>query len=271
MQPGSTLEGAVEEIEETSIEVNRDRLLQHLRRIYCHKGLPEVILSGPLSSSAVAWSTDICAATPGLPEVESLAAPVAVKLGLLISTLSCLDSDRISLRVERDEVVLAGVSRRIRHRTVDKDLTQTYLAPEKVLALVPDDAWCPFSADVAKGVVQAIRALGPEDVAFRVGTDGMTIIVGDPFFHSVEFDVPEVTSETPYALMMTADRIQSVFAEVGDSQPAIAPTGPNAFMGVRFQSQDGEVEITYVLSPRSDTRGPDGVLPQADLGPHVGA
>ncbi len=263
--PLKALEGAVVEFE---IRVNRERLLQHLKRVYCNKTIVEATFSGPLRTTALAWEQDVLVVTRGLPDIEPLPTPVGLKLEPLIGTLNCLEGKDIELRLESGHLVCVSGGRRIRVRPVEPDLTHTQPEPvmlDKVLAKIPGDAWQTFSPDIAKAVVQAISGLGAEQVAVRVGPSGMTIIVGDPVLDTVEFDV-EVTSEASYALLLDAKRVRDALAQVGDSHPAIGLIGPNAVMGLRLESPDRsvdppDIDVLYIISPLKETRGPDGDLP----------
>ncbi len=258
--------GAVEEIE---IRVNREQLLQHLRRIYCG-AVPDVTLEGPLSAKAISPATDLVVTTAGLLDIEPLPSPIGVELEPLIGTLNCLQGDEVELRLEGNHLVLASGKRRIRSQSIPRHLTGTQLDPQLLAALMaklPDDGWQQFPADLCKGVGQAIRGLGADQVIIRVGPEGSTIIVGDPMLYSVEFDVPEVVSDTSYGVFIPPGHLQAVFAEVGDSQPAICLAGANGMLGLRLESKDRsieppEVEATYLISLKEGTGGSDGRLPR---------
>lgn len=263
MTAPNSLAGAVFE---TEVRVKRAQLLQHLRRLYC--GVPEVVLSGPLRAEGMAPNGVVLVITAGLSDVEPLPTEIGVALKPIIGTLSCLEGDDIELRLEAHHLVLASGSRRIRIPTMLPQDSHTQVDPAllaRLMARLPDDEWQEFNADLAKGVVQAIRGLGAEQVIVRVGPGGSTIVVGDPAFQSVEFDVPDVCADTPYGIFVPAGHLQSVFAEVGESRPAICLAGANGgIVGLRLQSADGDVEVTYLISLLENTGGSSGRIPKAE-------
>ena len=260
-----SLEGAVEEVE---IRINRQRLIRHLRRLRCAH---EVVFDRELRCTAKESARDPALAvhTPGLTEIAPLPGPIGVKVDPLINTLNCLEADDLELRIEGDQLVLASEHRRIRHRTIAPDLIVTRVSERKLLEKISDGEWQEIDAGIASGVVQAIRALGigrNSDrglVAVRVGSEGMTIIVGDRISHSVEFDVPGVTTDDSYTVLLPPDRVQAVLSEVGDSRLAVCLIGPDAVIGLRFESQDNDVEAIFVISPLEEVRGPRGDLPDS--------
>jgi hypothetical protein len=251
---------------ETEITINRQRLLRHLRRLRCAH---EVVFDRELTCTAMEAGRDQCLAvhTPGLPEIAPLSGPIGVKVDPLINTLNCLEADDLELRIEGDHLVLASEHRRIRHRTIAPDLIVTRVSERKLFEKISKGEWQEIDAGIATGVVQAIRALGVGRnsdrglVAIRVGPEGMTIIVGDRISHSVEFDVPGVTVDDSYTVLLPPDRVQAVLSEVGDSRLAICLIGPDAVVGLRFESQDDDVEAIFVISPLEEVRGPRGDLP----------
>lgn len=262
MTAPSTLAGAVEEAFETAITVNRERLVRHLKRLHAATG--EVILSGPFE--AAVENHDLCVMTGGLSEVEPLPQPIGIgSLEKLVGALACLQGDKLEVSCKHGELVCAGADRRVRIRTHEPDLSSGVgmmdpAMKQNIVNMFADADWQPFRPEVAKGVVQAISGLGEahSEVAFRVGPEGMTIIVYllNIDFHRAEFDVAEVTAEDSFTLLLKGDQVRSIFSQIGPSLPVIALLGSKQVVGLRFQSEDNSVEVMYTASALE--QGPKG-------------
>ncbi len=259
----SSLEGAVEEAVETEIILDRERLVRHLKRLHAATG--EVVLSGPFM--AAVENHDLCVMTGGLHDVEPLPHPIGIgSLDKLVGALGCLQSDQVEVSVKNGELVCAAPDRRVRIRTHEPDLRaggggqMDPATKQNIVNMFADADWQPFRPEVAKGVVQAISGLGEAhaEVAFRVGREGMTIIVYllSIDFHRAEFDVAEVTAEDSFTLLLKGDQVRSIFSQIGPSLPVIALLGSKQVIGVRFQDEDNSVEVMYAISALE--QGPKG-------------
>jgi len=268
-----SLEGAVEEAFETEIPVKFDQFLRHLKRL--HAFVPEVVLSGPFRAAAESVEHDVVVMTAGLPDTEPLPGEVGIgSLEGLLGELACLKGDGVQVIVKNGQLVCAERGRRIRFRTSEPDLIVSKLEPrllQHLIDLFAPATWQPFRPDVAKGVVQAITGLGAANanVAFRVGPEGMTIIV---YLYALdancaEFEVGEVTAETAFTLLVKADRIRAIFSQIGDSLPVITFVESEQVVGLRLQAEDNSVEMTYLISGLEQTaHGPRArVLPTPKL------
>jgi hypothetical protein len=249
--------------------------VRHLKRLDAATG--EVVFSGPFKAAVA--NHDLCVMTGGLPDVEPLPQPVGIgSLEKLLGALACLQGDQIEVSIKNGELVCAGSDRRVRIRTSEPDLIYGGMdsaMKQNLVDMFAGADWQPFRPEVAKGVVLAITGLGAANaqVAFRVGPEGMTVIVYLYSLdnHRAEFDVAEVTAEESFTLLLDAERARSVFSQVGDSLPVIALVGPKQVVGLRFQSEDNSVEVMYAISALEQTpHGPRGrvlIQPEPSLTP----
>lgn len=240
--------------------IEREQLLRHFKRIYCNGEIPEVALSGPFRATAISRFNDLLVVTAGLSGAEPLPHEIGLLLDKVMQGFCCTKGQHLEVEQERDSLVLSFSNGRLRVPTIPADMVYTRMNEDFVqqaLALVPDDAWQSFDRSVAAGVVQAIRVLSPDRVALRTTPDGTTVIVGDERY-ALEFDTSDVKSDHSYGLLFSTHLLRSVFQELANADGEIAFTGPNAVLGVRIG-----VEVTYVISPQEETRGPRGNIPHA--------
>lgn len=246
------------------MEIEREQLLRHFKRINCNGSIPNVAFSGPFRATAISTAGGLLVVTAGFPETEPLPREIGVSLDKIVEGFGCTKGQSVEVEIEADNLIFKFSNGRFCVRTFTADLVHTRMEEDfvqKALAMVPDDAWQSLDRSLVADVLQAIRAICPsrrETVAIRTTADKTTFIVGDDGFQTLEFDTSDVKSDQPYALWFDANLLRAVLEELARADGEIAFTGPNAVLGVRI----GEVQ--YVVSPIEATRGPRGKIPHAE-------
>lgn len=237
------------------MNLRREDLIQHLKRINCAGKVKQAIFSGAFEAQALTPDHLLLIKAPGLDGVEEgegLEAPIGVAdLDLFIKSLSMIpgseDDVGCDVSVENHRLVIDEPGRgSVRLLTAQPRTIETRVEDTVVTSLLEGigDIVVPLSFGFISGVQRAFDGLKATDIEMVLGPSGGSIRVGDEASHMAQFPLAELTSGTPVKLNF-GEHFISVLKTVDAEAVMYIPIEPNKPIIV----QDGD--YFYMLSPRS--------------------
>jgi hypothetical protein len=237
------------------MNLRREDLIEHLKRITCSGKVKQAIFSGAFSAQALTPDHLLLVKAPGLDGVEdedALEAPIGVAdMDLFIKSLSMIpgseDDVGCDVSVENHRLVINEPGRgSVRLLTAQPRTIETRVEDAVVESLLGDigDIVVPLSFGLLSGVQRAFEGLKATDVEMVLGPSGGSIRVGDEASHMAQFPLAELTSGTPLKLNF-GEHFISVLKTVNPDAVMYIPIESNKPIIV----QDGD--YYYMLSPRS--------------------
>ena len=159
----------------------REKLLRHLRGVYCGGLIPEATFAGPFAAQAVAGDQTILVETVGMEGADVLTEPVGViDLELLIDALSVENVELVEVQVREGRLLVLAGNASVALVTADPANTSTRVGEEnmtkvKELASVTGDGY-PLDAAAVKTFLALLQLLRADDVTLILsGESGLRV------------------------------------------------------------------------------------------------
>lgn len=238
------------------MDIPRNVLLDHLRRVRCGGQIGEVVFRPGLAVSALTPDHLMLVEAPALDEAEDLIED-EVGLGaldLLIKTCSGFfdhdedGEDVVDLVFEDHRLVVDETVGRVRILTAEPRTIATRVESKVVSSLLEKigDKVVPISASLVENVKRAFSGLKAAHVTLFCGEGGGLIRVGDVNDHVAELAVEDLVFEGEGFEIVLGPHFIDVLATLSDEAPVAYFSGPESTVTL----QDGLFH--YILSPISD-------------------
>lgn len=236
-----------------AINVQRDRLVRHLRRLECGGAIAEATLKGPLAVDALGMDGVLLVSSNGLPGVEPLTTPFGVtgiaqlrQVAERLAPQADPDADRLGLEVMADgrKLLVTSHRRRVELLGTEPSSIATTIQDEhaeQTLALLDGASSAPIGEAVADFLVQMTPVMNPWAVVIRLGQEGGAVTLETEVTEARMSNV-SLAAEPPRQARLHPELAVAVFGTLEDWTDAelLIPDSPNV-VGVRHG------RFTYVM------------------------